>query len=241
MPTAQREKGSLFHQRLPALVRSQNRVFLGKTGGDAPVKSLSRKAVFGQRDFQGHADLLHSYVPTATSVSVLFDVRRPSAIRGRVSAVVVDSIKGMIRRRFWTHIGEEVIERFHPTFANRDAAPAVVFEDRRRGVGAPMFHRRPSLVLRGRLACRAVPVAKLNRCTVLTPTLDAVATARLRSAADQNLSADRFRFGAARALANVLPEFLDVANHCPSSKNVAREIVSLHGVGYYQTQGQSGK
>lgn len=83
-------------------------------------------------------------------VRVLILRSSPSAIVGRVRAVVVLAIDRMLRRGTVPHITKERFERGDPLVADRNPARTVPFEVGMSLVQAALFHRAPSLVLGSR-------------------------------------------------------------------------------------------
>lgn len=65
-------------------------------------------------------------IKTLPLIGGLFLHGCPSAIIRRVGTVVVDALKRMFRRGFWSHIGEEVSEGVSPTVADVDTSRAIV-------------------------------------------------------------------------------------------------------------------
>ncbi len=91
--------------------------------------------------------------PTVSGVLVLLASRGPSAILGRVVAVVINAIDGVRLRRAPAHIGQEVLEGMQPAGANLNPAPAVIREADAFRVIAAGFHREPRRVFdRGAVA-----------------------------------------------------------------------------------------
>lgn len=67
----------------------------------------------------------------------------PSAIAGLIIAIVIYPVDGFARRAF-AHVGIEIVKD-EPSFANGDAAPAIVFVPRLAMIGASPNHRYPRI------------------------------------------------------------------------------------------------
>jgi len=95
-------------------------------------------------------------------VRLLF-VGCPLAIRLRVAAIIFLAFKRHSRRWRWllAHVGEEIVE-FHPSFAYRDASPAVVVKARMVWIGAALDHRLPTGVGSRWIIFRRVSVPQLS-------------------------------------------------------------------------------
>lgn len=104
------------------------------------------------------SDRNHTVVP---GVSLLLRTGRPSAVRRGVRSSVSFPINGVVGRRSGPHVCEEVLERFTPTFADDDAAPAVKRKRCGSRVQASVFHAMPRSVLRRVVA----PVLEAVHCT----------------------------------------------------------------------------
>lgn len=128
----------------PAVAKPLNECVLLHADGPSPLRDRQRLAV--KRDPR-----------IASSVAVLLVHGRPSAIRRRVTGVVLDSIQRKAVRPL-SHIGQKVFKG-QPPLANRDASSAVVGVIPVVRIKAPLFHSRPRFVGR-RLSvrsCVAVP------------------------------------------------------------------------------------
>lgn len=82
------------------------------------------------------------YVVIAPQIVILLYPSSPTAILRTVRAVVVYAVKRMIGGRV-AHIREEILKRV-PTFANRDAASAIIHVAFFAGIVAPLPHPSPS-------------------------------------------------------------------------------------------------
>jgi len=72
---------------------------------------------------------------------------RPSAIRGFVMAVIVDSVKAMATAWAWPHVGEKGVKRL-PSTADANTSRSIVGIDRVVGIIAAGSHRRPCRIFR---------------------------------------------------------------------------------------------
>lgn len=142
------------------------------------------------------------------SVPLLLRHRRPSTVLGTVASIVVDSIDGKPGGTV-SHVGEKV-SVIHPSFANGDAAPAVIGVEAVRRVCASVQHG-PPYVVSGELGRSAVHAR--GRVTARRG-LAREASARRGMPGRQTL-ADREVFGSA------------VASASPSSLLVARDAVQF--------------
>jgi hypothetical protein len=110
-------------------------------------------------------------------VRCLFLHRRPSAVFGGVRAVVVDPLYGEIVRGSSAHVGQEVMERSTPPFADSDAPRSVVLKGIVARDVAAAKQSPPAEVFRG----LALPVDRnpsLPRLGVQTPARPRVAAAK---------------------------------------------------------------
>lgn len=112
-----------------------------------------------------------------TSVSPLFDIRRPSTIVWTVTLLIVNALNRALR---WTrsHVGDEIIERL-PTLANRDSAPAIVGVIGGIWVTAALFHTGPTRVF-ARLAHAVLAKALSKHVDFQTPTRFGVSGTEVR-------------------------------------------------------------
>ena len=80
----------------------------------------------------------------------LVELSRPAAVLGRVGALRIEAINGVIQRRPWAHVFKERFKGVHPSVAHCDAPSAVAVIVRGLGVSATLFHRSPGAVFRSR-------------------------------------------------------------------------------------------
>lgn len=112
---------------------------------------------------------------------------RPSAILGRVRAVVVDALKavhGAFRHYagwFWSHVCVEVLKRVHPAIADADTSRAVVLVRGILWIRAALFDAQPDAVLR-RAMCATGTHSVRSHLRSSHLAAKATATARLSSA-----------------------------------------------------------
>ncbi len=95
-------------------------------------------------------------------VSHLLLSRRPAAVARLVVPVVVDPVDLMFLRRTWPHVGKEVLERVHPTVANRDATATVAAPSFVIRVFASTFKASPDGIFAPLLAVTGEAVAKVR-------------------------------------------------------------------------------
>ena len=78
---------------------------------------------------------------------MLFFVRRPFAIIGRISLAVLDAFYCVSRRALWSrpHISQKVLKQV-PTLTDRDSTTSIVFILRRLWIVAPLPHLNPNSV-----------------------------------------------------------------------------------------------
>ena len=81
------------------------------------------------------------------SIERLFALCGPSAVLGRVRAVVVDPVDRVFRGWLMTHVGQERHERITPLIADDDASSSVVLEGNILLVVAPRLQVGPREVL----------------------------------------------------------------------------------------------
>ncbi len=90
----------------------------------------------------------HEFEPSAVlPVIHLLQPCRPAAIARLVVAIVVLSVKRMLRRWSLTHVGNEVRERMKPALTYRDAPRTIRFKLRCVRIAAAGFHARPYPIL----------------------------------------------------------------------------------------------
>ena len=106
------------------------------------------------------------------SIVRLLEPRRPAAILRRVRAVVVDTIKGIIRRGSRAHIGEKRFETDQPARAYPDATPSVTMPLGVRRIFAAIKHMSPRRIFR---ATSPTPVAVGNRAFLEVVVMEAAA------------------------------------------------------------------
>ena len=92
-------------------------------------------------------DAFHINKDGISPVALLLFFRRPSAVFGAVTKIVVNAIDGVKRAWLRPHIGGKLSKRI-PLWANADAAPAIGGPLLEVGVVAPVPHGRPSVVKR---------------------------------------------------------------------------------------------
>jgi len=97
--------------------------------------------------------------PLATVVRLLPGCR-PSAVLGRVPALVVDTVDTVARRRARSHVSIKGCE-VAPLRAHRDPATAVIRVALVAGVAAPLPHRVPDVILRDAIS-KAVPTVVIR-------------------------------------------------------------------------------
>lgn len=88
------------------------------------------------------------------AVADLFFLCRPSAILGRIMAVVIDPIDAVFSGRPKSHVGQESTEVLHPSVADRDATAAINRIPQCVRIQATRVHSFPDAIFRG--ASRAV-------------------------------------------------------------------------------------
>ena len=89
-----------------------------------------------------------SAVECRAAILLLLGARGPTAILLAVRAVVVDAIKGVIRRWPWAHVGEERGEIVAPFVAHGDPTSAPLGVAQTLRVVAALFHGVPNAVFR---------------------------------------------------------------------------------------------
>lgn len=82
------------------------------------------------------------------SISRLLFFRRPSAILGRIRAIVIDAVNGMKFCRPLSHVSKKVLKTIAPAFTNIDAARPIDWKLVVIGVEAALFNGGPSNVFR---------------------------------------------------------------------------------------------
>ena len=92
-------------------------------------------------------DAFNLHKDSAALIALLLFLRRPSAVFGAVTEIVVNAIKGIQRAWLGPHVCGKLSKRI-PLGANADTAPAIRIPLPEIGVVAPVPHRRPSGVKR---------------------------------------------------------------------------------------------
>jgi hypothetical protein len=90
-------------------------------------------------------------IAVLASIAPLYFVARPSAVFGRIWAIIVDAIQRhpLWSVWAWTHVVIEVLERLSPAIAYVNSTSTVVFIQGAFGVIATSKHRAPSSVFKG--------------------------------------------------------------------------------------------
>ena len=129
----------------PAELQSHGDGARRQAGRCCPIGKTARNAVMSQQS-------------VAPLVTILFCRRGPANVSGFIVPVVVgEAVKRVSGGRARPHVGEEVLERRSPPFANFDAAASVAFIAVRGRAGTPAKHLRPDRVERV-LLVSGVPV-----------------------------------------------------------------------------------
>lgn len=81
-------------------------------------------------------------------ISIAFLLCSPATIVRRIMTIYIDAIKNMFACWFRTHVGDKVVERFEPGFANLYASAAVTFKAFSFIVIAASLHCSPSGIFR---------------------------------------------------------------------------------------------
>jgi len=71
------------------------------------------------------SDLLHALPNSLTTVVGLCFSVGPAAVLRRVWSVIIDALDGCASVWFWSHIGQEVLERIEPSVAERNASGSI--------------------------------------------------------------------------------------------------------------------
>lgn len=79
----------------------------------------------------------------------LVELGRPAAILGRVGAVSVEPVNGVVQGRPWAHVFKERLKGVQPPVTYRYASASVAMVARCFGVSAALLHGYPRVVLRG--------------------------------------------------------------------------------------------
>lgn len=194
----------------PSALQSQDDREVGKSCSACPSGSGVGDAVACQHTIL--AGVIHLLV-----------VRGPAAIASFVGAVVVFTLNGVARRRFRSHVRQEVLKRL-PSAAHRDAAAAVIGVVRCVRILATSLHRAPRSIFR-RLAepISVVAVNPFDR----RPELAYVAAARFSRPTNQG--GDSHRGGVtARAITQPFFSLGVVRDRRQAIKCLARQISSRH-------------
>ncbi len=105
----------------------------------APTQTLWVQAALTCPRRNAHCAPKERNQPIAPCIASLLLARGPGAVYGGVRSVVVSSLQRQAMWA-WTHVRQELLKTVQPCLADRDAAPAVVFESRDALVGAAGFH-----------------------------------------------------------------------------------------------------
>lgn len=92
-------------------------------------------------------------------IALLRRPRGPRHVSGLVVALVVETLKRVLRRWAQADVGQEYLKRFAPPLTDRDAATSVVDKERARGIQAALLHVDPRRVLR---SLSSVDAASVN-------------------------------------------------------------------------------
>lgn len=120
-----------------------------------------------------------------TTIRSLFPACSPSAIARLIVAVIVNALKGMLRRWLWPHVGQEILKRVAPMFANRNTTSAVAGISLVTGVEATLLHITPDLIF----ARARLPVCGEKLDSALNDAFALETTAALRLAASERATA----------------------------------------------------
>lgn len=175
-----------------------------------------RKACELTRIRQAHLHPIEQHEVVPGSVSCLNGSSRPNAVLFRVAHIVIQSLKRMLRTRFFAHISQEV-PKVSPRWIDRDSASAIPIVHPMIGVRRSPNHAFPGCVFCS--APRFSAVAVLLRGISQAP-------ARLRVAVAQ-LCCGKIGFVSARTdayPANQAGLFLGATNHDQLTKVLASEI-----------------
>lgn len=145
-------RGSKGEMKIPALTNSV-------------IHEVSRDAFSFCPFGYGKADSFVFNNDIRRFISALLNSGRPAAIIDIVVSIIVDSIKLVLGRWTFAHVGKEVIKQ-HPAITNGDASPPIAVIHPRSGVQASGLHRSPNVVLRlMRLAMtKAVVLSEVANC-----------------------------------------------------------------------------
>lgn len=121
-------------------------------------------------------------IPSSRSaVTGLLGIGCPSAVRGRIVAIVVFAIERVLRRWPFSHVLEKRRERVSPACTNRDAATAVSFPTFIVRVCAASDHCAPKHVFRQAVTTSARAMFQCAAATLLQFPQKASATSNLAS------------------------------------------------------------
>lgn len=152
----------------------------------------------------------------------LFESDSPSAIFGRVWAIVVNAINGMLWRWARPHVSVKVLERVDPASAHCNTARAIVRIIRRFGICASALDMPPTSVL-GRVS-HAVRRSRFG-CGLWTKATATLGAARLQIVAKGNLLIS--------AIANAAPRHVavrmaaSIGYHNKSAKALASDVLNM--------------
>lgn len=82
----------------------------------------------------------------AASVSLLLFLIRPAAILWRISLLIVDTVKRVLRGRTLTHVPEKYLEGIPPLRADKNASASVPAVENVLGIVATLDHACPSVI-----------------------------------------------------------------------------------------------
>lgn len=157
--------GQRFAAKLDAMIGRTIATRFFSRGVDGDVESLfNRPATFDALE-QGHVFHAERFGPLSdggcfaverepvifSRVSGLFFRRSPTAVFPAVAFRAVDTVKGVVRRWSWSHVGHKCLTGLLPAFADSDwvaRSAAVQFPVFERGIDASSQHGFPRMVER---------------------------------------------------------------------------------------------
>lgn len=199
---------------------------------DARIESISTQSEVSKPLGQRLRDALDLDPTVGPKVVVLLEQRGPAAVCRLVVPVVIDAVDREVRplgppsRGSQSHVGEEIVEDI-PALADMDASTAVIFPVLVLGVGAPVPHLAPRVVLSRQASISAVAVAESERGSVRSTPVYAVAPARLRPPTFEHGGVDLPLF-AAFASADPLGARDRTSNDGPSAEPLAYQVDQSH-------------
>lgn len=115
------------------------------TCAQAVVRNVQKSRPFSQRVyFSAIGDMAID-----SMIVHLFNICSPLAVFGRVRAVLVNALHGILKGGSVAHIGIEVLKGCSPAFTHDNTASAIVRVDRMFGIVAPCVDSLPNTVLIG--------------------------------------------------------------------------------------------